>query len=147
MSGLEKAAKLGVSARFKTAAAQQDKSKPAPPFSLRLTVGERAKLELMANGMSLGAYIRKRLFGDDAEPRKSRQRRPTVDRIALARALSILGNSRLASNLNQIAKGINNGTLPMGPDLEAELVSACADIQTMRDELMRALRTGTEGPS
>ena len=35
----------------------------------------------------------------------------------------------------------------MGPDLEAELVSACADIQTMRDELMRALRTGIEGPS
>ena len=54
MSGLEKAAKLGVSARFKTAVAQQDKSKPAPPFSLRLTVGERAKLELMANGMSPG---------------------------------------------------------------------------------------------
>lgn len=146
MSGFEKAKKIEVRSRFQAAAAQQDKSKPAPPFSLRLTFGERAKLEKMANGMSLGAYIRKRLFGDDASPRKSRQRRPTVDRIALARALSVLGNSRLASNLNQIAKGINNGTLPMGPDLEAELVSACVDIQVMREELMRALRTGTEGP-
>jgi hypothetical protein len=147
MSGLDDAKKIDVSGSFKRAASTETKAKPAPPFSLRLTFEERARLERMAKGQSLGAYIRQRLLGDEAEARQSRQRRPTVDRVALARCLSALGSSRLSSNMNQIAKAAHNGTLPVDAELHADLFAACADIQLMRDELLRALRTGTEGAS
>ena len=41
------------------------------PFSLRLTFEERAELEKKAAGMALGAYIRERLLGEDAAPRRT----------------------------------------------------------------------------
>jgi hypothetical protein len=44
------------------------------PFLVRLTCEERARLEHDATGMSLGAYIRLRLFGENAAPRKTRGR-------------------------------------------------------------------------
>lgn len=94
--------------------------------------------------MSLGAYIRNALLGDEAQTRSSRQRRPTLDRVALAKALALLGRSRLASNMNQIAKAAHAGALPLEPELIADLMAACADIQLMRDALMRALQTGAD---
>ena len=39
--------------------------KTPPPFSLRLSFEERAKLEEAANGLSLGAYIKAKLFDSD----------------------------------------------------------------------------------
>ncbi len=39
------------------------KRKTPPPFSLRLSFEERARLERDAGDMPLGAYIRERLFG------------------------------------------------------------------------------------
>ncbi|MEM8843312.1 MAG: hypothetical protein AAGD47_16235, partial [Pseudomonadota bacterium] len=38
------------------------KKKTPPPFSLRLTKGERSKLEHAAVGMPLGPYIKAKLF-------------------------------------------------------------------------------------
>ena len=47
--------------------------------------------------MSLGAYIRERLFGEDAAPRKTRGKFPVKDHEALGRVLAALGSSRLSS--------------------------------------------------
>lgn len=119
--------------------ARSGKAKKAPPpFSLRLTFEERAALDRMAGGKPLGAYIRDRLLGERVARRASR-RRPKTDDVAMARALSALGQSRLSSNLNQIAKAANMGALPVTPELEDELQAACADIQRMRQALMYAL--------
>lgn len=115
------------------------KRKYPPPFSLRLTSQERAILEERAKGRSLGAYIRMRLLGEDASPRKFQTRRPATDSAAVARALALLGESRIASNLNQIAKAANLGVLPVTPDLEAELQQACSDVRAMRTALIAAL--------
>ena len=45
---------------------KQKKAKPkaSPPFSLRLTVEERSRLDQDAGNVPLGAYIRSRLFDD-----------------------------------------------------------------------------------
>ena len=43
-----------------------------------------------------------------------------------AAQLAGLGQSRLASNINQIAKAANMGALPVTPDLIDELYQACA---------------------
>jgi len=115
------------------------KRKTSPPFSLRLSFEERAMLERMAGTQPLGAFIRKRLFGDQARPRSLHQRRPGADREAIGKALGALGGSRLASNMNQIAKAAHMGALPVGPELSDDLKRACADIAAMRQALMQAL--------
>ena len=118
-----------------------------PPFSLRLTFEERARLEREAAGMALGAYIRLKLFGDDAAPRKTRGKFPVKDHEALGRVLGALGASRLSSNLNQLARAVNSGSLPVTPDTEAALLDACDDVAAIRTELMQALGMRSEGPS
>lgn len=84
------------------------KGKPLHPFSIRLTQEERERLEGEAKGKPLGVYIRERLLGDGTAPRKLR-RKPAADQAGLAKVLGMLGQSRLANNLNQIAKAAISG--------------------------------------
>ncbi|MEM7547870.1 MAG: plasmid mobilization relaxosome protein MobC [Pseudomonadota bacterium] len=121
--------------RFNSAA----KPKTPPPFSLRLTFEERAQLEKQAAGMSLGAFIRSRLFGEDEAPRRTRGKFPVKDHEALARVLEALGSSRISSNLNQLAKAANSGSLPITPETEEFLAEACEAVQDIRNGLLRAL--------
>jgi len=110
------------------------------PFSLRLTAQQRRALEARAGSLPLGQYIRGRLFSDDPRPEPVRRHpRPVKDHKALAEVLARLGASRLASNLNQLARAANVGALPVTPETEAALRQACADIAAMRAALMRAL--------
>jgi hypothetical protein len=120
------------------AAARERLTRPSP-FSLRLTAEERERLEHDAADMPLGAYIRGRLFEVDAKPRRARGRAPVKDHAALAQLLGVLGNMRLANNLNQLARAANTGTLPLSPEVEEELGRACAAVLAMKAELMRAL--------
>ena len=119
----------------------QPKTGPAP-FSLRLTPEERRELQDRAGRQPLGVYIRERLFADQGEKgkRKRATRRPAVqDEQALAQVLALLGQSRLASNVNQLARAANTGSLPISPDIEAALCAASADVATIKTLLMRAL--------
>ncbi len=110
-----------------------------PPFSLRLTFEERAKLERDAAGMALGAYIRSRLLDPETVAPRKRGKFPVKDHQALAQLLGLLGQSRLANNVNQLARAANTGSLAVTPDTEEALVSATADINHMRQLLIQAL--------
>lgn len=110
----------------------------AQRFTIRLKPSEKALLRERAGNLTLSEYIRRRTLGDDAAPRRW-HRRPALDHIALGRVLGALGASRLASNLNQIAKAANQGALPVDEALIAELTQACSDIAEMRRALMGAL--------
>jgi hypothetical protein len=123
-------------------AAKKPKENKPTPFSLCLTFEERAQLEHDAADMALGAYICERLLGEDAAPRKTRGKAPVKDYEALGRVLGALGSSRLSSNLNQLAKVVNTGSLPVTPETEAELREACAAVLVMREELLMALGRG-----
>jgi hypothetical protein len=121
------------------AAGKAAKKKAPPPFSLRLTYEERARLEADAAGKPLGSYIREQLLGEEAAPRKRRGNRPVEDHKALGRVMGALGQSRLSSNLNQLAKAVHTGSLPVTPETEADLKEACREVSAMRAELLRAL--------
>lgn len=116
-------------------------SKVASPFSLRLTFEERTALEREAGNKPLGAHIRSKLFGGSEAPRKvrTRTRKPIQDDRAMASLLGALGQSRIANNLNQLAKAVNTGSLPVTPDTEKALNEACSAVQDMRRQLMQAL--------
>ena len=116
-----------------------EEPKYPPPYSIRFTFEERASLDAARGRKALAAHIREELFGDDVSPRKRPGNSPVKDAEALARVLGALGASRLSSNLNQLAKAVNTGSLPVTPETEADLVEACREIQALRADLLRAL--------
>ena len=120
------------------------REKRPPPFSIRFTEEERAWLNREAGNLPPSHYIRAKLFPSDVVMQSARRsirraHQPRVDQPALASALGLLGQSRLSSNLNQLAKAANLGVLPVTPDLEADLEQACVDVRAMRSALMAAL--------
>lgn len=115
------------------------KGKTPPPFSLRLTFEERALLEQAANGVPLGAYIKAKLFDGDLPKVRRRGAKPLADHQALARVLAALGGSRLSQNLNQLARAVHTGTLPVHPETEEDIRKACEEVSAIRAELLRAL--------
>ena len=83
-------------------------------------------------------YIRSRIFGKNTEKRRP-TRRPGLDHQKLALVLSELGRSRLASNMNQLAKAANIGTLDFSEFVVRDLQEACRAIAHMREMLIAAL--------
>lgn len=112
-----------------------DASRSTRPLSVRFTEAEKAILRQKAGGAPLGAFIRAAALGAGNAGRSA----PGRDRDALARLLGALGRSRLANNLNQLAKLANLGALPMTPETEGDLRRACAEIAEMRRLLLEAL--------
>lgn len=109
------------------------------PFSLRLTFEERARLRQAAGDLPISAYIKSLLFADDAPVYRSRGKTPVKDHKALAEVLACLGASRIASNLNQIARAANSGSFYFDRETKAQISAACGDVQVMRQLLMEAL--------
>lgn len=118
-------------------------NKRPAPFSLRLSFEERTKLEKLAAGESLSSFIKRHVFTEDgqrnAAPPSKRGKAPVKDHILLGQVLAALGRSRLSQNLNQLAKAVNTGNLPLAYDVEHDLKQACGDVHAMRSLLMRAL--------
>lgn len=112
---------------------------PLHPVSLRVTFEEKANLEKAAAGMSLSAYIRWKLFDPTSPPPHRRGVFPIKDHRALAQLLAMLGQSRLANNVNQLAKAANSGSLPLTPDTEEALLTAVREVAEMRALLIKAL--------
>ncbi len=132
--------------KFNAVAAAQPKTKKRDaPFSLRLSFEEKALLRAAANGVPLGAYIKAKLFDEPLEKVRRRNTNPVKDHEALGRLLGSLGQSRLSQNLNQLARASHTGALPVSPEVEDELHQACADVKAMREELLRALGSLSEG--
>jgi len=120
--------------------------KRGAPLSIRLSRDERARLERDATGMSLGAYIKWRLFDPNNPPPRTRMRVPRSDQVLLSQVLARLGTSRLSANLNQLAKAANSGSLTLDPDTLELLREACRAVIVMRAMLMRALGMAGDAP-
>lgn len=43
------------------------------------------------------------------------------------------------TRLNQLAKAVNTGSLPVSPETESDLIEACREVQALRADLLRAL--------
>ncbi len=123
---------------FRQAANRPSKAKTTTPFSIRFTDEERTFLQEKAGCRSLGAYIREQLLGEKAEKRRI-LRKPKVNEKEIAALLAGLGKSRMPSNLNQLAKAANTGTLDVSGDVEQQLQDAYAAIIAMREALFIAL--------
>ncbi|MEL7167483.1 MAG: hypothetical protein AAGL96_18625, partial [Pseudomonadota bacterium] len=86
--------------------------------------------------------FRRVLFRSFAESAKRRKRRPksaVADKAAAAEALALLGQSRIASNLNQLGYHANIGALMVGETEKAQIAEANSHLAAIRALLMQAL--------
>ncbi len=113
------------------------KTYPAP-FSVRLTEQERAELTKLADGQPLGQFIKDAILQNGVRPPPSRKPR-IQDQKLLAKLLGALGQSRIASNINQLAKAANSGSLPVNEEVLQSLHDAVAAIRWMRDTLIEGM--------
>lgn len=113
------------------------KSKRPSPITLRMSPVERAKLEELAQGMTLSAYIRMCVLQEGISRTGKASNR--TDKEMLAQIIGLLGQSRIASNLNQIAKAANLGMLPLDDQTEGDIREAYAHVVEMRHLLLKAL--------
>lgn len=125
------------------AATRKKKTKQIAPFSIRLTPEERTYLEHLAGNSPLSTYIRTKLLEKKAEKRRV-LRKPKLQDSQYAALLAALGESRLSSNLNQLARHTNMGTLDVSEDTERELQDACKAVLEMRKALVLALGLQSE---
>ncbi len=88
-------------------------------MSLRLTAWQRAfvKQQSQAAKMSESDWVRYILFNDAAliTPKQKAAVKRVSDR-DLSQMISVLGESRIPNNLNQLTKSVNMGTLIVTPD-------------------------------
>jgi len=113
-----------------------------PPFSMRFTEDERKALEAAAAGRPLAAYIRWLIFKEDMPdmPKKrTRGESARTDHKQLAKLLGALGKSRIANNINQLARAANSGSLPVNEDVLKSLFEAVRSIAWMRKKLIEGL--------
>lgn len=122
------------------------RTKRPAPLSLRLGPEDRQRLERDAAGMSLGSYIRWRLFDPDQPPPRQRGKAPVKDHRTLGELVAKLGASHIASNLNQLARAANSGSLVLTPEVEADLRKAVEAITEMRRLLIQALDLSEGAP-
>lgn len=112
---------------------------------MRLTPEERARLVEEAAGAPLSTYIKAKALNTPLPIRIRRTGVSVQDREALAKVLALLGGSRLASNLNQLAHLAHIGALPVDPEMEAELADAVSIIREIRRLLLIALGMKGDG--
>lgn len=120
-------------------AIQKKTKKTAPRITLRLTEEENSRLKNLSQGITVSAYIRKCVFGENTTRRKHRSYRPVQDQESMAKALGLLGQSRIANNLNQLAHQANMQSLVMDEVTLEKINEAAFHIAYMRTELIRAL--------
>lgn len=103
------------------------------PYSIRFTPKERASIAHMAKqqDMSDAAFIRFKVFEEYAQQHVSNKE--------LAKILTLLGQARLANNLNQLAKAANLGTLILSPDVKAQIDELYDTVMWIRRALIEAL--------
>lgn len=108
-------------------------------ITLRLTEEERARLRNRCEGMTVSAYVRQCLFGGKPARSHRRSYQPVGDQKAMAEALALLGQSRLANNLNQLAYHANIGTLLVDDETVGQIKEAYRHVLAIRAALLKAL--------
>lgn len=112
------------------------------PYSIRFTLPQRAFIreQSLATKMSESEWIRQILFSDSKLNLVKHQ--ALVKRAHqkdLSRVIYLLGKSRIPNNLNQIAKGINTGTLIVSPDTERHIHDTYRMVLWIRKTLIEQL--------
>lgn len=108
-------------------------------LTIRLATIERTRLDSQSKalGISTAKYVRL-LIADEVMQRKLavilERRNRQADN---AQILLMLGKSRIANNLNQIAYAVNSGSFMLTPDVVSQINEAYSAILEMKETLLK----------
>lgn len=114
-------------------------TRSCPRVTLRLSVEDHARLKELAGSMALATYIRAQVLGKTLPKRKPRSTASVADKQALAQILGLLGQSRIANNLNQLAYHANVGSLAIDDETKVQIHEAYDHVLLIRTTLINAL--------
>jgi len=131
---------MSLSSSFKSASVanpvfKKNTEPKTKPFCIRLTNEEKAILLQKAANEHLSTWARGELLGAKARKRHT-SRKPKVDDKSLALIMALLGDQRIASNLNQLARHANLGTLDFDDHVLEQIQEACAAMIAVRNYLL-----------
>ena len=110
-----------------------------PRVTIRLSVEDHEKLKAQADGAALSVYLRALILKQKLPKRKLRSTASVEDRQAVAQLLALLGDSRIANNLNQLAYHANIGSLPIDDKTKDQINEAYDHVLFIRSTLISAL--------
>jgi phosphoglycerate dehydrogenase-like enzyme len=112
--------------------------------TLRFSRDDYERLQELADGMALATYIRA-IALNEKMPRRSRRSASSVaDKEVQAQILGLLGQSRIANNLNQLAYQANVGTLVIDDETRVQIDEAYENVGIIRETLITALGNGRQ---
>lgn len=104
----------------------------------RLSESEHERLVRAAGDLTLSAYLRAVLLGNELQKVRM-NKKPVKDYTQLSQALNLMMQSRLSPNINQIAKAVNCGMVIMPDEAIVTLEEAQAELSEIRHLLLTAL--------
>ncbi len=114
-------------------------TRDCPRVTLRLSPDDHERLKELAGSMALSTYIRAKALGLNLPRRKPRSSASVMDKQAISQILGLLGQSRIANNLNQLAYHANVGSLAMEEETVTQITEAHEHIVFLRKTLIKAL--------
>lgn len=110
-----------------------------PRVTLRLSSDDHIRLKEMADGMALATFIRAKALDEQLPSKKERSPVSVKDKQAISQILGLLGQSRIANNLNQLAYHANVGSLAMDDVTREQIEESHEQIVFIRQTLLAAL--------
>lgn len=114
-------------------------TRDCPRVTVRFSRADYEKLQELADGASLAVYLRAKALDRELPKRKRGAGASIEDRAAVAQLLALLGQSRIANNLNQLAYQANVGSLVIEDQEKTKIEEAYINVKLMRQALMKAL--------
>lgn len=110
-------------------------------LTIRMASIERVRLDGLATQqkMSTSAYARMQLADENVQHKLAHIQSLQQQRSEYAHILRILGQSRIANNLNQIAHQLNMGTFLFTPDVVVQINEAYEAILYIRSLLIQSM--------
>ncbi len=114
-------------------------TRDCPRVTLRFSPDDHETLKQLADGMALATYIRAKALDNELPRRKHRSSASVADKQALAQILGLLGQSRIANNLNQLAYHANVGSLAIDEHIRDQISETYNHVLFLRKTLISAL--------
>jgi len=110
-----------------------------PRVTVRFSRDDYKRLQELADGVALSVYLRAKALEKTLPKRRRLSSSSIEDTQAIAQLLGLLGQSRIANNLNQIAYHANIGSLQIDDETKAQINEAYDHILFIRQTLIKAL--------